>query len=84
MKGTSAGWAVGGGGPTVRKDKLNDNLLFSCCCAHVNSRWSTVCDCFEGERKCDQGCLEQSLVEESLFYNVGIVSVSIVRGLGAC
>ncbi|THH08706.1 hypothetical protein EW145_g2524 [Phellinidium pouzarii] len=33
VKGTSAGWLVGDGGPTVKKDKLNDNLLFSCCCA---------------------------------------------------
>ena len=31
IKGTSAGWLVGGGGPTVAKDKRNDNLLFSCC-----------------------------------------------------
>jgi len=27
IKGTSAG-LLGGGGPTVRKDKINDNLLF--------------------------------------------------------
>ncbi|KAF8328842.1 Alpha/Beta hydrolase protein [Cantharellus anzutake] len=29
IKGTSAGF-MGGGGPTARKDKLNDNLLWSC------------------------------------------------------
>src|ERR1700761_5029891 len=34
----------GGGGPTARKDNINDNLLFSCCCARVSYtwRWSTV------------------------------------------
>ena len=29
VKGTSIFWPIGGGGPTQRKDKLNDNLLFS-------------------------------------------------------
>ncbi|PSR79528.1 hypothetical protein PHLCEN_2v6989 [Hermanssonia centrifuga] len=72
VKGTSAGWIVGGSGPTSKKDKLNDNLLFSCCCARVGPTWSTVCPCYEGHSKCDQGCLENSLVEESLFYSVGI------------
>ncbi|KAH7924667.1 alpha/beta-hydrolase [Leucogyrophana mollusca] len=71
IKGTSAGWLAGGGGPTVRKDKLNDNLLFSCCCARVGPTWSSVCDCHSGGYKCDQTCLERSLVEESLFYSIG-------------
>ncbi|KAH8100359.1 Alpha/Beta hydrolase protein [Cristinia sonorae] len=71
VKGTSAGWMVGGGGPTQKKDKLNDNLLFSCCCARVGPTWWTVCDCFQGNNKCDQNCLEKSLVEDSLFYSVG-------------
>ncbi|KAJ8494972.1 hypothetical protein ONZ51_g1967 [Trametes cubensis] len=72
VKGTSLMWPVGGGGPTQRKDKLNDNLLFSCCCARVGPTWSTVCDCYEGNYKCDQGCLEKSLAEESLFYSIGM------------
>ena len=69
-------------GPTSKKDKLNDNLLFSCCCARVNPTWSTVCDCYEGAGRCDQGCLERSLEEESLFYSVGIVSGT--RGFVVC
>lgn len=73
VKGTSAGWVVGGGGPTTRKDKLNDNLLFSCCCARVGPTWSPVCDCYRGNYKCDQNCLEKSLVDDSLFYPVGTV-----------
>ncbi|KAG1865399.1 Alpha/Beta hydrolase protein [Suillus subluteus] len=72
IKGTSAGWITGGGGPTVRKDKLNDNLLFSCCCARVGPTWSTVCDCHQGSSRCDQECLEKSLMEESLYYSVGV------------
>lgn len=72
IKGTSAGWITGGGGPTVRKDKLNDNLMFSCCCARVGPTWSTVCDCHQGGSRCDQECLEKSLIEESLYYSVGL------------
>jgi lipase ATG15 len=39
IKGTSGGW-MGGGGPTIKKDKFNDNLLFSCCCAYVDWTWT--------------------------------------------
>lgn len=74
VKGTSLVWPIGGGGPTQRKDKYNDNLLFSCCCARVGPTWSTVCDCYEGGYKCDQSCLEKSLAEDSLFYSIGVVS----------
>lgn len=77
VKGTSTSWIVGDGGPTVRKDKMNDNLLFSCCCARVGPTWSTVCGCYEGSYKCDQNCLEKSLADESLFYSVGIVSAFV-------
>ena len=71
IKGTSIMWPIGGGGPTQRKDKLNDNLLFSCCCARVGPTWSTVCPCYQGKSRCDQNCLEESLADESLFYSVG-------------
>ncbi|KAH9041620.1 alpha/beta-hydrolase [Lactarius pseudohatsudake] len=70
IKGTSALFV--GGGPTAEKDRLNDNLLFSCCCARVNWSWTTVCDCYRGGWKCDQDCVEEALIEESLFYPVGI------------
>ncbi|KAI0319512.1 Alpha/Beta hydrolase protein [Amylostereum chailletii] len=70
IKGTSAS-VVGGGGPTSKKDKLNDNLLFSCCCAHVDWTWTTVCGCHRGGWKCDQDCVEQALIEDSLFYPIG-------------
>ncbi|KAH0584633.1 Putative lipase ATG15 [Termitomyces sp. J132] len=72
VKGTSAPWLAGGGGPTVRKDKLNDNLLFSCCCARVGPTWSPVCDCHSGGYRCDQTCIERSLIDDSLFYPTGI------------
>jgi len=71
IKGTSAG-IFGGGGPTAKKDRLNDNLLFSCCCARIDWTWTTVCGCHRGGWKCHQNCLEEALIIEGLFYPMGI------------
>ena len=62
-------------GPTSKKDKYNDNLLFSCCCARVDFSWifSQVCDCYTNHWRCDDICLSEALIEDSLFYNVGVV-----------
>ena len=79
IKGTSAGWMVGGGGPTVGQDKKNDNLMFSCCCARVGPTWSTVCDCFDGGYRCDRQCLHDALREEGLFYPTGLVSTLLLN-----
>jgi len=79
IKGTNAQWVDTG--PTTEKDKINDNLLFSCCCARVNWSWKTVCDCYRGGWKCNQDCLETALIEESLFYQVGTVSLTILPDL---
>ena len=46
LKGTSP--AVFDGAETTTNDKVNDNLLFSCCCARVSMWWTTVCDCYSG------------------------------------
>ncbi|KAF7358934.1 putative lipase ATG15 [Mycena sanguinolenta] len=70
IKGTSAPWIAGGEGPTKARDKLNDNLLFSCCCARLGITWSTVCGCYSGGDKCDQNCLEDSLTGDSLYYEI--------------
>lgn len=45
LKGTSS---FIGGGETGRNDKVNDNLLFSCCCARIDWTWTPVCDCYAG------------------------------------
>lgn len=73
IKGTSAG-IFGSTGPTGTKDRLNDNMLFSCCCARIDWTWTTVCGCWRGGWKCDQTCLGQALAEEGLFYPMGTVS----------
>ncbi|KAH8106806.1 alpha/beta-hydrolase [Cristinia sonorae] len=61
-------------GPTSKKDKFNDNLLFSCCCARVDFSWifNTVCGCYAKHWRCDNQCLTDALVQDSLFYNVGV------------
>ncbi|CAM0137634.1 unnamed protein product [Umbelopsis sp. WA50703] len=70
IKGTSAGlWP----GPTNSNDKLNDNLLFSCCCAHSNPAWQRVCDCFTGKRnECNKDCLRDSLLDRNLYYRTAM------------
>lgn len=72
-------------GPTSKKDKFNDNLLFSCCCARVDFTWifRQVCKCFAKNWRCDNTCLTDALVQDSLFYNVGVVSASTVPAAGS-
>ena len=68
----------------MANDKLNNNLLFSCCCAAVGFTWPRVCGCHAGGWKCDTECLEESLVEDSLYYPMGMVSCAdrVVRVRG--
>ncbi|PSR83083.1 hypothetical protein PHLCEN_2v5887 [Hermanssonia centrifuga] len=70
-------------GPTSKKDKFNDNLLFSCCCARVDFSWifSTVCDCYANKSRCDSTCLSNALVQDSLFYNVGVHMINNITAL---
>lgn len=67
-------------GTTSKKDKLNDNLLFSCCCARVDLSWvfRTVCDCYSNHWRCDDTCLSDALIKDSLFYNVGVVRMIFI------
>ncbi|KAJ7087887.1 alpha/beta-hydrolase [Mycena epipterygia] len=72
-------------GPTSKQDKYNDNLpvsffltLFSCCCARVDFSWvfRQVCDCYRNSWRCDNTCLTKALIEDSLFYSVGVKLVN--------
>lgn len=68
IKGTSAA-IFDDGGDTAPKDKVNDNLLFSCCCARVSYMWNTVCDCYTGSSyTCNQDCLERELYKKDRYY----------------
>lgn len=69
IKGTlGAGLPGGGSDETATNDKINDNLLFSCCCARVGYMWTTVCDCYEKTYTCNQDCLERELLRQDRYY----------------
>ncbi len=71
IKGTSAALFYDGGG-TVNDDKINDNLLFSCCCARVSYMWTTVCDCYKGGYTCDADCIEKELYGKDHYYQASL------------
>jgi lipase ATG15 len=71
LKGTSP--AVFDGDGTTTRDKLNDNLFFSCCCGAGGSYfWRQVCDCYSSTYTCNQTCLEKSLRRENRYYRASI------------
>lgn len=73
IKGTSgAGLPGGGSDETATNDKINDNLLFSCCCARVGYMWTTVCDCYEKTYTCNQDCLESELLRQDRYYQAAL------------
>ncbi|ODV60747.1 alpha/beta-hydrolase, partial [Ascoidea rubescens DSM 1968] len=55
-------------GSTSTNDKLNDNLLFSCCCARISYLWTTVCDCYKSSYNCNEKCLELELYRNDRYY----------------
>ncbi|KAG0032089.1 putative lipase atg15 [Podila clonocystis] len=80
IKGTSAA-ILGGGGGTATRDKINDNLLFSCCCAKVDRTWRGVCDCNTGGYQCDQTCVEDSVNSDDVYYNIAIAILWAVQDM---
>lgn len=68
IKGTSAA-ILDNGGDTAPNDKINDNLLFSCCCARISYLWTPVCDCYTGKSyTCNQDCIERELYKKDRYY----------------
>ncbi|KAF9577578.1 putative lipase atg15, partial [Lunasporangiospora selenospora] len=80
IKGTSAA-LVGGGGATAPRDKINDNLLFSCCCAKVDRTWRPVCDCNTGGYNCDQKCVEDSVNSDDVYYGTAMSILWAIQDL---
>lgn len=67
LKGTSP--AVFDGDGTTTRDKLNDNLFFSCCCAQQGPwTWHQVCDCATGTYTCNNTCVTHTLRDENHYY----------------
>lgn len=77
FKGTST-LLMGGG--TVARDRLVDNMMFSCCCARVDLSWSPVCECHRPGRKCSQSCLRNAVkAREASYYEEALVITEQVR-----
>ncbi|KAF2487820.1 Alpha/Beta hydrolase protein [Neohortaea acidophila] len=54
---------------TSERDKENDNLFGSCCCAQGgNLMWTPVCDCMTDTFTCNQTCLVKQLRRKSRYY----------------
>ncbi|KAL8904330.1 MAG: hypothetical protein Q9207_003341 [Kuettlingeria erythrocarpa] len=67
LKGTTP--AVFDGAGSTTKDKINDNLFFSCCCAQGGHYlWKQVCDCSSSAFTCNQTCLIGALRRENRYY----------------
>lgn len=67
LKGTTP--AVFDGDGTTTKDKINDNLFFSCCCGQQGQwTWHRVCDCATGTYSCNNTCVVGALRDENRYY----------------
>ena len=67
LKGTTP--AVFDGAGSTTKDKINDNLFFSCCCGQGGHYlWKQVCDCSTSAFTCNQTCLIKALKRENRYY----------------
>ena len=80
LKGTSP--AVFDGDGTTTRDKLNDNLFFSCCCAQGGQYlWRQVCDCATSTYTCNQTCVVKALKRETRYYSAALELYSNITEL---
>lgn len=72
IKGTSTTYLGIGGGGTSKKDKFNDNMMFSCCCAKVDLMWRPICDCVDPTslRTCSSSCLHSAINFTDSYYHM--------------
>ncbi|KAI8895372.1 Alpha/Beta hydrolase protein, partial [Globomyces pollinis-pini] len=69
IKGTSLATPIGSG-PTAAMDKLNDNMMFSCCCAKTGWSWNKMCDCPQAGNTCSKSCLLRASNFDGSYYNL--------------
>ncbi|KAF5387003.1 hypothetical protein D9615_001572 [Tricholomella constricta] len=60
-------------GPTSKKDKFNDNLV------DISWTFRTVCNCYAHNWRCDDPCLTNALIQDSLFYSIGVNLINDLR-----
>ena len=69
IKGTSLATPLGSG-PTGKLDKLNDNLMFSCCCAKSGWEWTPICTCPISGTECSKSCILKESSFDGSYYNL--------------
>ncbi|KAJ5638867.1 hypothetical protein N7528_001257 [Penicillium herquei] len=80
LKGTSPALFDGAG--TTTKDKVNDNLYFSCCCGQGGSYlWRAVCDCQNTTYTANETCIVESMRDENRYYKSAIDLYSNVTAI---
>lgn len=63
------------------KDRLNDNLLFSCCCGAQRPDpypYQPVCDCPSDPYQCNSTCLTQEIGQRDRYYATALAVMSNV------
>lgn len=71
LKGTSP--ALFDGAETTTNDKVNDNLLFSCCCGQGGSYlWRQVCDCQNATYSANVTCISEAMNDQNRYYKAAI------------
>ncbi|KAJ3226353.1 putative lipase atg15 [Clydaea vesicula] len=71
LKGTSPQWI----------DGLQDNKMFSCCCAYVDYSWKTVCNCASAKGMCDSQCLSTNTNFADSYYNLAQTIYVAIRSM---
>jgi lipase ATG15 len=79
VKGTSPTWI--GGGPTTSRDKFNDNMMFSCCCAYVDVSWRPICDCATSTTSCSESCIIKKSNFADSYYNMAQTIFLAIRAM---
>jgi putative lipase involved disintegration of autophagic bodies len=74
FKGTSLPFLRGrhDGEPTSINDKLNDNMMFSCCCGRRGIFTKPYCKCQHGRKKCDPKCIRQAVNYRGSYYTAAL------------
>jgi lipase ATG15 len=81
FKGTSTTFFGVGGGPTGKRDKSMDNLMFSCCCAKVDRTWYGTCDCYSSSNTCNSTCLENNALQPSTYFSMAKNILKVIKKL---
>ncbi|KAF4964453.1 hypothetical protein FSARC_7639 [Fusarium sarcochroum] len=69
-------------GDTTTKDKINDNLLFSCCCAQQGHwTWRQVCDCATDSHVYNATCVVGNLRQRDKYYPAALEMFSNITAI---